>query len=130
MDVAYGEEFDEAFLLELDAVEAAAVQHFRARNDVVVPAGSSTSNAGPIEQHGQQRAAAHKTLLPGSVMLEQGCSTGKSIKPEGCHPEASNVACLYRWAVDSITVQDDAAAEGSAEDRIGRVSYNMCTKCR
>lgn len=120
MDVACGEEYDEAFLLELDAVEAAAVQHSRAQIGVV-PAASNASN-GTIEQRGHQRAAAQ--ILPGSVMLEQGCSTGESSKPGDYHTEASNIVCLYRWAVENIFVQDDAAMQGSAEDRIGKVLWH------
>lgn len=115
MDIAYGEEFDEAFLLELDAVEAAAVQHSHARRDITVSAGRASNT---FEQH---RAAAQKP--PNStVMLEQSRSTGRSLKPATtCHHEAPNIAGLYRWTVGNISVQDDAATEGSAEDRIGQV---------
>lgn len=106
-----GEEFDEAFLRELDAVEASAVQHSHTLNDSA-PAVSSTSN------DTKQRAAAQTPR--DSAMLQQSCSTGRGFKP-ACHHEASNIADLYRWAVDDISVLDDAATEGSAKDRIGQV---------
>lgn len=93
MDVAYGEEFDEAFLLELDAVEAVAVQH----------------------SHDQRGSTISSNLQPS-------CSTGRS-KLAPCHQEASSIVGLYRWMVENISVKDDAGTEGLAQDNnnIGKV---------
>eukprot|EP00903_Cladosiphon_okamuranus_P013714 g12770.t1 len=132
MDVANGEEFDEAFLLELDAVESAAVQHSLAPP---LPAGAGGERGlailqkaeGPVEQHAQQRAAAQ--ALRGSVMLDQGGSTGEDSNPGDSPPEAANTGCFYVWAVENIFVQDDAAAiDGSAEDRVGQ--GELAVNCR
>lgn len=115
MDVSYGEEFDEAFLLELDAVEAAAVQRSRAQPDI-----DASSINGTSEQHGQQRVAA-PTTPSDSVMLAHNRSTGTSSNPTACHHGTSNAVGLYRWTVENISVRDDASTEGSAEGRIGQV---------
>lgn len=111
MGVADGEEFDEAFLHELDAVEAAALQHSRA------PAGSSTSY-NEIEQRAEAGTPSD------SSMLEQSCSDGRSLKTTR-HDEASSNVDVYRWAVGDISVQDDAAMDASASDRIGQVTAEL-----
>lgn len=116
MDVACGDEFDEAFLLELDAVEAAAVQRSHASHDVT----PSTLNDAGVEPQRNQRVSAH-AHPHSSAMLEQSCSTGRSLKPVACPHEAASIVGLYRWTVGSISVQDDAAAEGSGEEGIGQV---------
>lgn len=129
MDVAYGEEFDEAFLLELDAVEAAAVQRSHARQGVP-PTPGSTSGSSNGTQHGQRLLvpAAQTTseqTTSDSVVFEQGCSTGNSSNPVVCLHSEDMMGGLHRWKVDRISVQDDAIPDGS-EDRIGQVLYR-CT---
>lgn len=104
MNVANEEEFDEAFLLELDAAEAAAVA-----NRV------SGTNTAPLSP---QRDA---TGAPPDRTLEQGCSTRTRSTQRALHHGTARGMNLS-WRVDSISVRDDdAAAEGSAEERIGEV---------
>jgi len=107
MDAGHEEEFDEAFFLELDAAEAAAV----------ASRASSTR---------QQRDAAGVTSDRG---LEQGCSTRMSSTQRACaHGTASGVN--LSWKVDSIAVRDDdAVAEESAEERIGEASSPTSLEC-
>eukprot|EP00752_Nemacystus_decipiens_P006895 g6193.t1 len=118
MDGACGEDFDEAFLHELDAVVAAAMQHSRTENE---SASSGSSSNGSSEQQGAAQ------ISRDSAMLEQSCSTGGSLKP-ACYDEAPNIVGVYRWAIDDIAVQDDTAANGSADDNIGQ--GELTVNCR
>lgn len=105
MKIANEEEYDEAFLLELDAAEAAAIANR-----------ASSTNPAPL---GPQRDAAG--AHPYSSTLEHGCSTRKrSTQRARDHGTVSGMH--LSWKVGSIAVRDDDAAAGrSTEERIGEV---------
>lgn len=126
MDVGYEEEFNDAFMREVDAV-----LHSHARdNSKAAARGGTTSDV--FTQHAA-------TPLP-----QPSCSdwtpARRSLTSEVCHLEcdgntedaapvriAHGPHVLYRWKVDSMSVREDgpAAVTGSTEEIIGKVQQSL-----
>lgn len=110
---AYEEDFDDAFMLEVDAAEAAALQQSRKRRGVDVG-----------ERHREQRSGTSR--LSGPVPKAMSSSTPSPDTAQS----ASTGACdeqgglqEYRWTVDSFFIQDDGdgLSTPATEEIIGKV---------
>lgn len=143
MDVAYEEDFNDAFFREVDAAADAAILHSHSKASSIITPGSG---GGTSDTFAQQEAA--KPLLQATtdygVVLQPSClkptPARRSLKSDVCHLEHERegsstqdaapavtsspnwVPRLYRWKVDSISVRDDGSTmTGSAEEMIGKV---------
>lgn len=125
---AHEEDFDDDFMREVDAAEAAALELSRKRR--VDKAGEQEHSRGERSRIGtlsHPEAATASALTPPSspdTTIQQSDSPRKpawqSLDTEECCKQGA--LQQYRWQVDSILIQDGGGSSTAAtEERIGKV---------
>lgn len=145
MDVAYEEDFNDAFLREVDAAADAAILESHSKDNsssITAGSGGSTTSSDTCARHTATpllQASTDYGVVPQPNCLDS-TPARRSLKSDVCHLErererssteeaapatSSGVnwpPMLYRWKVDSISVRDDGSTvTGTAEEMIGKV---------